>query len=591
LNETTWVAAIAAVVGFLLGGLIALIVLRARQAVAIQRATSGIAVELATTRERANRVLSLEAELAAKAHAEKTLQQDLLRLATLEAEKGQQLRSAEEQLRDLNARLARSDELAASCSAELTALKQRAAALEAEASRVPGLEAGMEQAEQANVALAREISVLKESLGRMSAELKAERDVSTAAQRELDSARAELTSLRESVAHLSVEKMDLATRLEAERQQAAEKLQLLNEAKQALSDQFKALANDILEEKSKRFAEQNQTNLGQLLDPLKTKLTEFQTKVETVYVTESKDRVALREQVHQLIALNQALTSEAKNLTQALKGSSKTQGNYGELVLERVLESSGLRKGEEYETQASHTREDGSRAQPDVIIRLPEHRNLIVDSKLSLVAYEESVTAESEDAREAAIARHIASVRAHIKGLSEKNYQALYQLKSLDFVLMFVPIEPAFMLAVTHDRDLFMEAWSKNVLLVSPSTLMFVVRTVAHLWRQEAQSRNAQEIAKRGAELYDKLVGFVADLEKLGDRLRLAQDSFNAARDKLAKGRGNVIRQAEMLKDLGVKPNKAMPAPLVDMAVDADENLGEPVSHTLIEDLVPLTRQ
>jgi DNA recombination protein RmuC len=297
--------------------------------------------------------------------------------------------------------------------------------------------------------------------------------------------------------------------------------------------------------------------------------------VEHVYVNESKDRSALGEQVRQLIALNQTLSADAKNLTQALKGSNKVQGNYGELVLERLLEAAGLRKGEEYEVQVSLTREDGTRAQPDVVIRLPENRNLVVDSKVSLLAYEEAVSAVSDEERDAAIARHVASVRAHLKGLAERNYHSLYQLKSLDFVLMFVPIEPAFMLAVTHDRNLFMDAWERNVLLVSPSTLMFAVRTVAHLWRQEQQSRNAQEIAKRGAELYDRLVAFVADLEKVGERLRQAQDSFNDARDRLAKNKGNVIRQAEMLKQLGARPTKKLPQELVDAATEEESEAEE----------------
>lgn len=268
----------------------------------------------------------------------------------------------------------------------------------------------------------RELASLKESFGRVSAELTAERESASTIRSELDTARTQLTAAQNVIAQLSVEKTDLTTRLETEREQAAEKLQLLNDAKQTLTDQFKSLANDILEEKSKRFVEQNQTNLGQLLDPLKSKITEFQSKVEDVYVKETKDRSALGEQVRQLMALNQSLSTDAKNLTQALKGSNKAQGNYGELVLERVLESSGLRNGEEYEIQANHTREDGLRAQPDVVIRLPENRNLVLDSKISLVAYDESVSAEGEEDRIAAIARHIASVRAHIKGLSAKNY-------------------------------------------------------------------------------------------------------------------------------------------------------------------------
>lgn len=349
-----------------------------------------------------------------------------------------------------------------------------------------------------------------------------------------------------------------------------EKLALLMEAREALSNQFKALANDILDEKGKRFAEQSQDDLGRLLEPLKSRLQEFQGKVEEVYFQDGKDRAALAEQVRQLMELNHALSLDAKNLTSALKGSSKTQGNWGELVLERVLESSGLRNGEEYVVQSSHAREDGSRAQPDVVIRLPEDRNLVVDAKVSLNAYEDFAISEDEAGRQAALKRHLDSVRSHIKGLSEKNYQTLYGLRSLDFVLLFVPVEPAFMLAVTGDRDLFMDAWKKNVLLVSPSTLLFVVRTVAHLWRQEAQSRNALEIARRGAELYDKFVGFVDDLEALGGRLKQAQKEYDTAHGKLTGGRGNLIRQAEMLKELGVKPSKTLRSGLTENGAAPD---------------------
>ncbi|MCR4309882.1 MAG: DNA recombination protein RmuC [Deltaproteobacteria bacterium] len=362
----------------------------------------------------------------------------------------------------------------------------------------------------------------------------------------------------------------LVERLQGQERLMDEKLALLMEARDALTNQFKALANDILEEKGKRFAEQSQDHLGRLLEPLKARIQEFQGKVEEVYFQDGKDRASLAEQVRQLMELNQALSQDAKNLTSALKGSSKTQGNWGELVLERVLESSGLRNGEEYVVQSSHAREDGSRAQPDVVIRLPEDRNLVVDAKVSLNAYEDFVVSEDEAGRQAALKRHLDSVRSHIKGLSEKNYQTLYGLRSLDFVLMFVPVEPAFMLAVTCDRELFMDAWKKNVLLVSPSTLLFVVRIVAHLWRQEAQSRNALEIARRGAELYDKFVGFVEDLEALGGRLKQAQKEYDAAYGKLTGGRGNLIRQAEMLKELGVKPSKALRSELTENEAGGD---------------------
>ena len=279
--------------------------------------------------------------------------------------------------------------------------------------------------------------------------------------------------------------------------------------------------------------------------------------------------------------LNNQLSEDAKNLTRALRGSSKTQGNWGELVLERVLEASGLRKGEEYVVQTSHTREDGTRALPDVVIHLPESRSLVVDAKVSLVAYEEFAISEAELDRVAASKRHIESVKNHIRGLSEKNYHTLYGLKSLDFVLLFVPIEPAFMLAVTSDRDIFMDAWKRNVLLVSPSTLLFVVRTVAHLWRQEAQTRNAQEIAKRGAELYDKFVGFVEDMTALGTRLRQAQTEYEGAYGKLTAGRGHLIGQAEKLRALGVKPSKSLPPAMQENALDDDITTDTPLIGTV----------
>ncbi|HEU0219767.1 MAG TPA: DNA recombination protein RmuC [Gallionella sp.] len=377
--------------------------------------------------------------------------------------------------------------------------------------------------------------------------------------------RDQLTAERQS---LSGRVAELSTMLEAERSQSAEKSQWLKNEEERLSNRFKALASEILEDKSKRFTEQNQTNLNQLLEPLKVKITEFQGKVQEVYVQEGKDRSALAEQVKQLRLLNNQLSKDAHNLTSALKGQAKTQGNWGELILERVLEASGLRKGHEYDVQESYTRADGSRAQPDVVIHLPEDKHLIVDAKVSLTAYEEHANAETDHQRNAAMKRHLDSVRAHIKELSEKNYQQLYGLQSLDFVLMFIPVEPAFMLAISHDSDLWQDAWKKNVLLVSPSTLLFVVRTVAHLWRQEQQNRNAQEIACRGAELYDKLVGFVEDLDNLGAKLHQAQKAYDGAYNKFTGGRGNVIRQAEMLKELGVKPTKQLPQKLVDSALD-----------------------
>ena len=383
---------------------------------------------------------------------------------------------------------------------------------------------------------------------------------------ELQQGRGELQMAQEHTSHLQTQLAAQATQLEAERRAAHDKLALLAEAREALSHQFKSLANDILEEKSRRFAEQNQQSLGQLLDPLRSRLADFQGRVEQFYDAEGKQRSALSQQVHQLMQLNQTLSEDAKNLTQALKGSTKAQGNWGELILERVLESAGLRKGFEYDVQENHLRADGSRAQPDVVIHLPENRHLVIDAKASLLAYEEWAHADDEAVRAGAQRRHLDSVRQHIKGLAERNYQQLYALQSLDFVLMFVPIEPAFMLAVTADNQLYSDAWNRNVLLVSPSTLLFVLRTVAHLWRQEAQTRNAQEIAQRGADLYDHLTAFVEELEKVGKNLGQAQDAYQKAFNKLSKNRGNVIRRAEMLKELGIKPAKALPPALVEAA-------------------------
>ena len=377
---------------------------------------------------------------------------------------------------------------------------------------------------------------------------------------------------------LNTEIAKLTTTLELERSQAEEKLEFRKNAEEQLSNRFKALASEIFDDKSRKFTDQNKINLDQLLEPLKIKITEFQGKVQEVYIQEGKDRSALSEQVKQLMALNYQLSEDAHNLTRALKGEAKAQGNWGELILERVLEASGLRKGHEYNVQESYTREDGTRVQPDVVIHLPEDRHLIVDAKVSLTAYEEHTNTDTDLERNSTIKRHLESVRSHIKELSEKNYQQLYGLQSFDFVLMFIPVEPAFMLAISNDNNLWLDSWKKNILLVSPSTLLFVVRTVAHLWKQEQQNRNAQEIACRGAELYNKLSGFVDDLNMLGKRLQQAQIAYDGAYSKFTKGKGNVIRQAEMLKQLGIKPTKPLSQTLTDSALDDPTTSLPPIS-------------
>lgn len=451
--------------------------------------------------------------------------------------------------------------------AQLNAANTERAQLLERSARIPELQGRLDELEDLRDRLIHDSGQLREAIGRASTELEKEQQALQRLRAQLEDAERLRDAANAELQRRSVELSRMSTQLDAERSQSQEKIAQLKDVRDELTTQFKNLANDILEEKSKRFTEQNRSHLGLLLDPLQQKLAEFQTRVETVYDNETRDRTALGEQVRQLMALNQSLSEDAKNLTTALKGSSKTQGAWGELILERVLESAGLRKGEEYDVQESHGTEDGER-RPDVTLHLPDDRHLVIDAKVSLVAYEEYVSAEDDSQRGRAIKRHLDSIRQHMRVLSEKRYQELYGLRSLDYVLMFVPIEPAFMLAVTNDRDLFMDGWQRNVLMVSPSTLLFVVRTIAHLWRQEAQSRNAQEIARRGAVLYDKLCAFVADLDKVSDRFHLAQVSLDSARDKLARNKGNVIRQAEMLRDLGVKPSKALPAKLLDLSAD-----------------------
>jgi DNA recombination protein RmuC len=377
-------------------------------------------------------------------------------------------------------------------------------------------------------------------------------------------------AMAEQAAQLRSQVAALDATLAAERAAQEQKLALLDDARDRMTHQFRALANDILEEKSRRFTEQNQTNLGQLLDPLKTRLQEFQSKVDQVYVQESKDRSALAQQVTSLLAMNQRLAAEAKDLTQALKGSSKTQGDWGEVVLERILEAAGLRRDHEYTMQESIAREDATRARPDVILHLPGNRKLVVDAKVSLVDYGTFCSTTDEALRKHAAARHCASLREHIRGLAARNYQRLPGLETLDFVILFVPIEPAFLLALETDSTLWVDAWEKNILLVSPSTLLFVVRTVAHLWKQEEQVRNVQQIAERGAELYDKFAGFVDDLSRLGARIEQTRNAYDAAFDKLTRGRGNLVRQVEMLRALGVQPAKRLPRQLTQRAEEAE---------------------
>lgn len=367
----------------------------------------------------------------------------------------------------------------------------------------------------------------------------------------------------------------LRTALDAERRQSANSLRLIGEAREQLAVQFRALASEVLDEKSRSVGDRHREQLGQLLEPLQQRLAEFRGRVDEVYEREGKDRAALAEQVRHLMALNRQLSQDAIDLTRALKGQNKAQGTWGELILERVLVAAGLRRGHEFDLQVSMADEAGRRLQPDAVIRMPEERLLVVDAKVSLKAWEAHVNGDDEAARGEAMRRHVESMRAHLRGLGERGYERLHGTCSPDFVVMFVPIEAAFSAAVAHDESLWQEAWQRNVLIVGPASLLFVVRIVSQLWRQVQQDRNAQEIAARGGELYDRFVAFVADVEKLGDRLRQARESWDQAYSRLATGRGNLVRRAEQLRELGVKPSRAMRAETLERAPVDDAEPGE----------------
>jgi DNA recombination protein RmuC len=364
---------------------------------------------------------------------------------------------------------------------------------------------------------------------------------------------------------------ELEAELRNERQNLAEKLALLESAKQTLANQFEALAAEILEKKSKSFSEGSQKELGTLLSPLKTQIEEFRKRVEESQ-TDSKTGVTkLETLIGTLGNLNQQLTEEARNLTTALRGSSKAQGDWGELIVRNLLEKAGLREGEQFRVQetfdsASNGDERQGKLRPDVIVNLPGGRHLVIDSKVSLNAYTDSVNAMTEDDRKAAVKRHLASVRGHVDGLAGRRYHKLEALDSPDFVVMFVPIEPAFLTALHEDEGLWRHAYEKEVLLVGPTTLLFVIRIVDNLWQQELQARSVQDVMNRGAELYDKFVNFVSDLEAVGKSLRGADDSYSKAMKKLSEGRGNLIRQVEMLRGLGVRTGKQLPRNLLDAA-------------------------
>lgn len=381
-------------------------------------------------------------------------------------------------------------------------------------------------------------------------------------------AQAELASLRQQLTTLESDKVRLETLLTTERQQAQEQeartrqyLADIEKMRASLQTEFQAVATKLLDEKSAKFTEHNKTQLDTLLSPLKQQLTDFRTRVDAVYKTESDDRSALKAQIEQLRLLNSRITDEAHALTTALKGQAQTRGAWGELILDRLLESAGLIKGQDYLTQESITTDDGRRLRPDVIVRLPDQRHLVIDSKVSLVAYERAVNAGDDATRLAAAREHATAVRTHVEQLSAKRYEDTGKLITPDYVLMFVPLEPAFILALEHDRALYDWSFERRVILCTAPTLLVTLKTVASLWKQDRQTKNVQAIADRGGRLYDKFAGLFADLEAIGLHLTRTRSSYDDALGKLKTGPGNLLNQVEELKSLGAKAKKSLPAP------------------------------
>ncbi|MDQ0968852.1 DNA recombination protein RmuC [Flavobacterium sp. W4I14] len=390
-------------------------------------------------------------------------------------------------------------------------------------------------------------ALLKQEQQRLIDELQAERDRLADANRELESTRSFYL---------------------AEKEKLAEQKLSFEQSQEKLNKDFELIANKILEEKSSKFIEQNRTNLDIILNPLKENIKAFEDKVEKVYKAESDERNTLKGVISLLMDQSKQIQEDANNLTKALKGDSKKQGNWGEVILEKVLERSGLVRDQEYRIQASHTSAEGGRYQPDVVIDLPDDKHLIVDAKVSLVAYERSVSAETDEEREGYVKQHLASIKNHIQELSSKNYQDLYKINSPDFVLLFVPIESSFSIAVQKDAELFNFAWDRRVVIVSPSTLLATLRTIASMWKQERQNRNVMEIARLSGSMYDKFVGFISDMENIGKHIKNGQDAYDKAINKLSVGSGNLTNTSEKIKKLGAKTTKQIDTKYLDLNED-----------------------
>ncbi|MFA1560983.1 DNA recombination protein RmuC [Aliivibrio fischeri] len=416
----------------------------------------------------------------------------------------------------------------------------------------------------------------KQSHGRLMAAMEKLRYFD-AIQKEKEYLTQQLEFSRQANSNIEAELREQEARNEEERKASQEKIELLERAEERLKQQFENLANQLFEQKTKTVDEQNKVSLEGLLSPLKEQLEGFKKQVNDSFGFEAKERHTLVHEIRSLQQLNERMTQEAVNLTNALKGDNKQQGNWGEVVLSRVLKESGLREGHEYDTQVSMDDEDGKRFYPDVIVHLPDEKDVVVDSKMTLVAYERFFNSEDFNQKEHALDEHLMAIRAHLRGLSKKDYHKLNGLRSLDYVLMFIPVEPAFQVAIEADPSLISDAMEQNIIIVSPTTLLVALRTISNLWRNERQNQNAKIIAERASKLYDKMRLFVDDMEAVGGALDKANQSYQGAMNKLASGRGNLIRQAESFKELGVEVKRDINRRLIDQSFEADtmQTLGD----------------
>ncbi|MGN0187848.1 MAG: DNA recombination protein RmuC [Paludibacteraceae bacterium] len=383
------------------------------------------------------------------------------------------------------------------------------------------------------------------------------------AQNEKENLSAELSAVRADLSAKTVEQATTAANLDNLKEQLAQQKQDMATLQQRLTAEFENMANRILKERAAELSEASKKDIGAILNPLKENIAEFKQQVREAYSVEMRDKAGLREQLKLLAEQNTRISNEANNLTKALKGDVKQQGNWGEIILERVLEMSGLHKGREYEREAVTKDDNNANLRPDVIVHLPDNKHVIIDSKVSLVAYDRLVNAQDKVAYEAALKEHVASLKKHVAELAAKNYPNLPGLNAPDFVLMFVPIEAMFAVAVEADQNLFAYAWEKKIVIVSPTTLLATLRTMASIWQQENQTKNALEIARLGGVLYDKLVGFIDDFQKIKRNLDAADKAYNDALGKMSTGKGNMLNTAERIKELGAKAGKTIPQNLL----------------------------